>query len=125
MDLGVDLLHGDGEGAVAVAQNGPGGLGEREGVDEGWKLQRVEHGGGLPGALAAGVLTMHRCHRHLGESAVCAVEQADGGGLLQEGASRRGQRNVLRLEEWVAENRHASRVGDACLRRYRRNVTVL
>ena len=66
MNLGVDLLHGDGEGAVAVLQGGPDDLGEREGVDEGRQREGREHaradarriGGGGRGHL------LHAGHVH-------------------------------------------------------------
>jgi hypothetical protein len=85
MDLGVDLLHGNSEGAFAVVDDRACSLGEWEGIDEGWQLQRVEHGGGLAWCVWPGRLRV--VHRHLGERALCAVEQAECGGLLQEGAS--------------------------------------
>ncbi len=54
MDLGVDLLHGDGEGAVAVLESGPDDLGEREGVDEGREGEGGEHPGADAGRIWGG-----------------------------------------------------------------------
>ena len=54
MDLGVDLLHGDGEGAVAVLERGTDGFGEREGVDEGCEREGVEHRGPMRGGFGVG-----------------------------------------------------------------------
>jgi hypothetical protein len=54
MDFGVYLLHGDGERAFAIVEDGTCGLGEQQWIDEGWKLQRVEHGRGLARGVRPG-----------------------------------------------------------------------
>jgi hypothetical protein len=85
MDLGMNLLHRDAEGALAVVECGTRSFGEWQGIDEGRELQRVEHGSRLAGCVRP--RRLHGIHRHLGEGALCAVEQAECGGLLQKGAS--------------------------------------
>ena len=98
VDLGVDLLHGDGEGAVAVLESGTERFGDREGVDEGRQLEGVEHR--RADTRRIGLCWLESCmpamrHGFLGQGALSGVEQAEGRGLVQEGASGRRQRTEL------------------------------
>src|ERR1700722_19125957 len=54
MNLGVDLLHGDGEGTVAVVECRARRLGQWEGIDEGGGFQRGGNGGRVAGGGRVG-----------------------------------------------------------------------
>jgi hypothetical protein len=113
MDLGVDLAYGDAEFA---------GVGyshcfwQREGVDEGRKLKDVQHWDRLAGGGGDGCVGCLVHVAHLGE-ALCeamagAMEEAKGGGLLQEASAGRagiGQRVGSGIV-WLAK-KHALRWG--------------
>ena len=115
--FGVNLLHGDGEGAMALVEDGRSDLRQRESIDEGRKLQRVEHRRRDAGRIWRRSLYLslhlhavhgHVCHRCLWEDALCVVEEAEGRGLLQKRAAGRRQRELRRRERVWIENKHAS-----------------
>jgi hypothetical protein len=86
MNLRVDLLHGDSKGALAVAQGRTRELRNRERVDEGSQLKRVQHEGFAGGNWL--LLTHLRLsHIHLSERARRAIKQTERGGLLKKLAS--------------------------------------